>query len=125
MSATIIPFKPKPTTEANPPRRWSPDFKQWYGLLGMTPRQAEMAHRLAFGDPERWRSTNAALHPFWAALDVVGPLIEGYREQLLKNMDARCPNAAKRIREGKPPKDHRRKNRRKKRAALRTAPAAG
>jgi hypothetical protein len=32
------------------------------------------------------------------------PALADYREELRKNMDAYCPRAAKRIREGKPPR---------------------
>jgi hypothetical protein len=37
-------------------------------------------------------------------LRIFEPVLEDYREELRKNMDAYCSRAAKRIREGKPPR---------------------
>ena len=104
MSATIIAFKPKSTDEDVPPRRWSLSGEQWYALLGMTPRQAEMAFWISFRSKERSKLTRAALCRYIEVLRAFEPALEDYREELRKNMDMYCPRAAKRIREGKPPR---------------------
>jgi hypothetical protein len=107
MSATIIEFKRRPIDDDGPTRRWDIGPDLWYALHGMTRRQSEMAFRLGFrrGDGT---ATVAALMRYAAALRVFEPELAAYREELLKNLDAHCPRAAKRIREGKPPRRPRR-----------------
>jgi hypothetical protein len=111
MSATIIAFKLKPTDEAIAPRRCSRiDENLWNALLGMTSRQSAMAFHLSFRNRERSRRTRAALARYIEALRDFEPALEDYREELLKNLDAYCPRAAKRIREGKPPRRRRKQS---------------
>jgi hypothetical protein len=112
MSATVIEFKPKPksTDEADHPRRAIISGEQWYRLLKMTPRQAEMAHSLCFRNLERRSLTNAALARYIEALRGFEPVLADYRDELMKNMDAYCPRAAMRIREGKPPRRKRKQS---------------
>ncbi len=98
MSATIIAFKPKPTDEDDvPPRRWSVSKELWHALLGMTPRQAEMAFWISFRSKERSKPTRVTLSRYIEALRDFQPGLEDYREELRKNMDMYCPRAAKRI----------------------------
>jgi hypothetical protein len=111
MSATIIAFKPKQPDDADPPRRCSViDEKLWNALLGMTSRQSAMAFRLSFRNREQSRRTTAALARYFKALSDFEPVLDAYREELLKNMDAYCPRAATRIREGKPPRRRRKQS---------------
>jgi hypothetical protein len=111
LSATIIAFKPKPPAEADPPRRRSAiDEKLWNALLGMTSRQSAMASRLSSGSRERNRKTWSALARYIEALRDFEPVLDAYREELLKNLDAQCPSAAKLIREGKPPRRRRKRS---------------
>jgi hypothetical protein len=111
MSATIIAFKPKPSAEADPPRRCSRiDEKLWNALLGMTSRQSPMAFHLSFRNRERSRRTRAALAQYIEALKDFEPALEDYREEMLKSLEAYCPRAAKRIREGKPPRRRRKRS---------------
>ena len=63
-----------------------------------------MAHELSRKNLERRRLTNAALNRYDEAWNAFGTALDDYREELLKNMDMYCPRAAKRIREGKPPR---------------------
>jgi hypothetical protein len=86
------------------PRPERIDGKLWDDLLGMTSRQSQMAFDLSFRDRERSRLTRAALARYIEALRDFEPALEDYREEPLKNFDAYCPRAAKRIREGKPPR---------------------
>jgi hypothetical protein len=104
MSATIIQFKPKPTDDDGPPSQWAIDRELWDTLLGMTSRQSEMAFKLCFRNRDRSRATRAALSRYIEAMRVFEPALDAYREELRKNMDMFCPRAAKRIREGKPPR---------------------
>jgi hypothetical protein len=97
VTATIIELRPKRRI----PRRWIVE-ELWDELLGMTSRLSEMAHRFSFRDRERRELTNAALLRFLEASKVFEAALEDYREELLKNLDAYCPRAAKRIRESKP-----------------------
>jgi hypothetical protein len=97
MSATIIPFKPKQADD-DPPRRRSVIGRElWSALLGMTPRQTEMAERLC-------RLTEPALARYIEALRDFEPALADYREVMIESLEARYPRAAKRIREGKPPR---------------------
>jgi hypothetical protein len=102
MSATIIEFKPKVAEPIVRRRFTCTDL--WAELLGMTRRQAGLADDLSFRDPERRARTVEALCRFVDAMEPFEKAVEGYREELLKNLDAHCPRAAKRIREGKPPR---------------------
>jgi hypothetical protein len=123
MSATIIPFKPKPAAPDPlrvPPRRRNVLLDNWCLLLGMNQRQEGMAHHLSWGAGIHDELFEALCAYIEARRDF-NEALEAYREQLLTALATKCPAAAKRIREGKPPKGHRRK----KRAALRTAEAAG
>jgi hypothetical protein len=106
MSATIIAFRPKPQPAADdtPRREWGIDGELWDAVLGMTSRQSEMAVRLRFKNPGRNEATSAALCRYYQALRDFEPALAAYREELLKNMDMFCPRAAKRIRDGKPPR---------------------
>jgi hypothetical protein len=70
----------------------------------MTKRQAGLADDLSFKDPERRTSTVEALCRFVDAMEPFEKALEGYREELLKNMEAYCPRAAKRLREGQLPR---------------------
>jgi hypothetical protein len=101
MSATIITFKPKQADD-DPTPRWSIGKELWDALLGMTSRQSEMAFRLSFRNPDKGVATRAALHRYIEALRDFEPVLVEYREELLKTMDAHCPRAAKRLRQGKP-----------------------
>jgi hypothetical protein len=108
MSATIIPFKPKQADD-DPPRRRSVIGRElWSALLGMTPRQSEMAFQLSFRNTDKGVATREALCRYIEAVRDFEPVLAEYREELLKNMDAHCPRAAKRLREGKPPRGRRR-----------------
>jgi hypothetical protein len=102
MSAIIIAFKPKSADDDLPRRRSVIGRELWSALLGMTPRQTEMAERL-------WRGhlTGATLARYIEALRYFEPALVDYREELLKGFEARYPRAAKRIREGKPPRRRR------------------
>jgi hypothetical protein len=107
MSATVIEFKRKPPDDDGPPSQWHIGPDLWYALQGMTSRQSEMAFKLGFGR-DQGTATVAALMRYIEALRIFEPALAAYREELLKNLDARCPRAAKRIREGKPPARKRR-----------------
>jgi hypothetical protein len=104
MSATIITFKPKQADDDPTPRRWTISKELWDALLGMTSRQSEMAFRLSFRNSDKGVATRAALSRYIEALRDFEPVLADYREELLKNMDAHRPRAAKRLREGKPPR---------------------
>jgi hypothetical protein len=113
MSATIIAFKPKPpaeAAEAAPPRRRHATSELWNELLGMTSRQSEMAFDLCFRNRARSKLTRAALCRYFVASERFEKALEDYREELLKNLDAYCPRAANRIREGKPPRRRRKQS---------------
>jgi hypothetical protein len=108
MTATVIQlFKPK----AAPPgiRKRSIVLKLWEELLGMTHRQSQMAWELSLENLERRKLTHEALIRLTDAMEPFEIALEGYREELLKNLHAHCPRAAKRIREGKPPRTRRAK----------------
>jgi hypothetical protein len=60
-------------------------------------------------EPRASRLTRAALGRYFEALSDFEPALRDYREEMLKNMDAYCPRAAKRIREGKPPRRNRKR----------------
>jgi hypothetical protein len=107
MSATIIPFKSKQIDD-DPTRRWTIGKELWDALLGMTSRQSEMAFRLSFRNPDKGMATRKALIRYFEALREFEPVLADYREELLKSMDAHCPRAAKRLRQGKPPQGRRR-----------------
>jgi hypothetical protein len=110
MSATVIAFKPKPKPPDGGDLNRRPCIilrKLFYELLEMTPRQAELAFWSACGDEERWQRNLDALDRYHAALKAFRPELAAYREVLLSNMDAYYPRAAKRIREGKPPRSRR------------------
>jgi hypothetical protein len=110
MTATIIAFKRSRRPDADPPRRCSRiTRKLWDDLLGMTSRQSEMASHLSIRSRERHRQTWSALAQYIEALRDFEPVLDAYREELLKNMDAYCPRSAKRIREGKPPRRSRKR----------------
>jgi hypothetical protein len=119
MSATIIPFKPKPAAP-DPLRRRNVLSDNWHLLLVMNQRQEGMAHHLSWGVGIHDELIEALCAYIDARRDF-NEALEAYREQLLTALATKCPAAAKRIREGKPPKGRRRK----KRAALRTAAVAG
>jgi hypothetical protein len=104
MSATIIEFEPNLPDGGTSQQQWAIDKKLWDALLGMTSRQSEMAFKLCFKSRERSRETRAALSRYIEALRFFEPALAAYREELLKNMELHCPRAAKRIREGRPPR---------------------
>ena len=106
MSATIIPFKPKRVV---PDRLYDPRRDRltahYHSLLGMNQRQEGMAHHLSWEADTHDELIDAFIcfietsREFRRALDY-----EAYREQLLKALATKCPAAAKRIREGNPPR---------------------
>jgi hypothetical protein len=108
MSATIIEFKPKPRADDAPKRRGvGPDL--FYALLGVTYRQGEMAFRLGLRNREGHQQTCATMTWLFDLLPEFEAALYEHREQLLKNMDAYYPRAAKRLRDGKPPRRRRRR----------------
>jgi hypothetical protein len=110
MTAIIIAFKPKQTDDDPPRRRSIIGRELWAALLGMTPRQSEMAFWLSFRNPDKGVATRTALCRYIEAMRDFEPVLADYREELFKNMDAHCPRAAKRIREGKPPRRRRKQS---------------
>jgi hypothetical protein len=101
MSAAILQFKVKPTDLLI--RRRDPLFDHYHLLLGMNQRQEGMAHKLS------WRagSRDDLMDAFVSFIETsreFNDALEAYREQLLKALATKCPRAAKRIRNGKPPR---------------------
>lgn len=109
MSATILTFKPKPPATRNPPyRRRAPTSEHYHLLLGMNQRQEGMAHKLSWRAGTRDELMEAFLW-FIEASREFEKALEAYREQLLRALATKCPHAAMRIREGKPPRRARRR----------------
>jgi hypothetical protein len=73
----------------------------------MTYRQPNIAFDLCFGNPDKGEATVAALGHYIEAMRVFERALADFRDELLKNMDAHYPRAAKRIGEGKPPRSRR------------------
>jgi hypothetical protein len=100
MSATILQFRPKLT---DPLARRSPLADHYHLLLGMNQRQESMAHKASWRAGHR-RELMEAFLSFIVASREFNDALEAYREELLKSLAGKCPRAAKRIREGKPPR---------------------
>jgi hypothetical protein len=110
VSATIIAFKPKPVAPdpLRDPRR-DVLTKHYHSLLGINQRQEGMAHHLSWGAGSHDELIEA-LVCFANISREFEDAIEAYREQLLKALATKCPAAAKRIREGKPPPRRRKRS---------------
>jgi hypothetical protein len=104
VTATIIAFKPKPAAPdpLRDPRR-NLLSAHHHSLLGINQRQEGMAHHLSF-DAGTHEELIEALLRFAEIGREFKAALEAYREQLLKALATKCPAAAKRIREGKPPR---------------------
>jgi hypothetical protein len=81
----------------------------YHSLLGMNQRQEGMAHHLSWeaGTHDELIDTFIS---FIEASREFRQALEAYREQLLKALATKCPTAAQRIREGKPPRRRRKRS---------------
>jgi hypothetical protein len=106
MSATILAFKPAYDPIRDPRRHVLSDH--YHSLLGMNQRQEGMAHHLSW-EAGTHDDLTAAFIDYVRVTREFRKALEAYRAELLRALDFTCPAAAKRIREGKPPRRSRRK----------------
>jgi hypothetical protein len=103
MMATIIKFKRKPVYDPLSDPRRHVLSNHYHSLLGMNQRQEGMAHHLSWeaGTHDELIETFVS---FAEASRAFTKALETYRQELLRALATKCPAAAKRITEGKPPR---------------------
>jgi hypothetical protein len=108
MSGTIIKFKRHDPPGTPPLERHciTPDIHS--ELIGLNQRQEEMARRLSWAAGMHDDLMDALIR-FHDAQDPFNRAVQTYRETLLRALATKCPAAAKRIEQGRPPRRRRRR----------------